>query len=333
MYFGTSFGHLVQDPAKAHQQIEEAVTLARTMSSLCYTHLMTGHHILAYPIYSPLQPMPVLARMAPETGDMKLVTSIIQMPLCNPVDIAEQGSTIDHISNGRFVLGLGNGYRLEELESAGTNRSERVPRVEESIDIITRLWAGEDLDYKGQFWRVRGKMGLTPQQKPRPPIWIAVHAAGAARRGARLADGVMMAPQLYRSDLQALCDAYEDECAKVGRRGTLGISRRLVIVNTEREKTQALEALKRSAEHSIRMYGSWDMQEKEMANINLTDRNDPMEFSIVGSVEDCIEGINRYKEETKMDLFQFTLVTAEQDLAARQEALQFASEEVLSKVQ
>ena len=58
----------------------------------------------------------MLARLAAEPGNMKLATSVLLLPLLNPVDIAEQVATIDHISEGRFILGLGLGYRPEEFE-------------------------------------------------------------------------------------------------------------------------------------------------------------------------------------------------------------------------
>jgi alkanesulfonate monooxygenase SsuD/methylene tetrahydromethanopterin reductase-like flavin-dependent oxidoreductase (luciferase family) len=241
---------------------------------------------------------------------------------------------MDHISNGRFVLGLGNGYRLAELEAAGVTRKERAPRVEESIEIMKRLWAGEDLDFKGRFWNVKGRMALTPVQKGGPPIWIAVHADGAAQRGARLADGVLIGPQIYLADVAKLSAVYQEECAKLGRpRGTIGISRRLAVIRNEKDRADVMAALKASAEHSIKMYGTWDMQETGMVDIRLDNvTNIHNEYTILGSPEECVEQINRYKEATNMDLFQFNLVNSLPDVKAREEAMQFVWEEILSKV-
>ena len=64
--------------------------------------------------------LPVLARLAAEAGDMKLATSVLLLPLLNPVDVAEQVATLDHISEGPLILGLGLGYRPEEYEAFGT---------------------------------------------------------------------------------------------------------------------------------------------------------------------------------------------------------------------
>ena len=76
--------------------------------------------------------MQTLARLAPDAEGLKLLTGILLLPYHNPVDIAEQTVTLDHISNGRFVLGAGLGYRVTELAAFGTNRrgpGEQVRRI------------------------------------------------------------------------------------------------------------------------------------------------------------------------------------------------------------
>jgi alkanesulfonate monooxygenase SsuD/methylene tetrahydromethanopterin reductase-like flavin-dependent oxidoreductase (luciferase family) len=240
---------------------------------------------------------------------------------------------MDHITNGRFILGIGNGYREVELEAAGTNRRERAPRVEESIEIMTRLWAGEELHHKGRFWNVNGRMALTPVQKPRPPIWIAVHAEGAARRAARLGDGALMAPQIYWDDLKRLCDAYEDECAKVGRRGTLGITPRIIVIRSPKERRAALAKMKVDAIHSIDRYRNWDMQESGMVNIRLERAdNDPTNYAFIGSPEEIIEKISRYKEELHVDYMGGMMANAPKSVDGKIEAMQYMSEKILRKI-
>ena len=65
-----------------------------------------------------------------------------------PVDIAESTVTIDHICKGRFILGVGLGYRECELEAAGATRKDRVPRLKESLDLMKLLWSGEEVDFE-----------------------------------------------------------------------------------------------------------------------------------------------------------------------------------------
>ena len=89
-----------------------------------------GHHYLIDP-FQHFQPLPVLSRLAAEPGDMKLATSVLLLPLMNPVDVAEQVATLDHICEGRFILGLELGYRPEEFEAFGMSMSQRGGRFSE----------------------------------------------------------------------------------------------------------------------------------------------------------------------------------------------------------
>ena len=128
-------------------------------------------HWVSHPTIWP-QPFQVLARLAPETGDMRLLTGIVLLPLHNPVQIAEDAATLDHICRGRFTLGVGIGYRETELEAVGATRRDRAPRLTESIELMKRLWSGEEVDHEGRYWTLHGaRMGFFPVQQPHPPIW------------------------------------------------------------------------------------------------------------------------------------------------------------------
>ena len=112
-----------------------------------------AHHYLIHP-FQHFQPWPVLARLAAEAGDMKLATSVLLLPLLNPVDVAEQVATLDHISEGRFILGLGLGYRPEECEAFGTRMPERGRRATEALELMIRLWTEDEVTHHGRFFHV-----------------------------------------------------------------------------------------------------------------------------------------------------------------------------------
>ena len=113
----------------------------------------------------------------------------------------------------------------------------------------------------------------------------------------------------------------------------LGIARRLVVLKTKDEYEGAVNQLRADAQHSVERYHNWDMQEKGMVNIHLDSRgNYPLEYSIVGDAEDCVDQLNRCKEEFRMDLFTGGLANAPRDLQGRKDWMQFVSEEVLSKI-
>src|SRR5499425_3450119 len=109
----------------------------------------------------------MLSRLAPEAGEMRLKTSMLLLPLLSPVDVAESVATLDHITHGRLDVGVAIGYREKELEAAGLARKDRVAKLEESLALMKRLWAGEAVTFQGGYTKVTtGRMGFTPYQKP-----------------------------------------------------------------------------------------------------------------------------------------------------------------------
>src|SRR5918997_681360 len=145
----------------ATQIIDDVVAIAHRASQLGFAWVSAPHHWAAHPTVWP-QPFPLLARLAPETGPM---------PLMNPVAVAEEVATLDAISHGRLTLGVAIGYREAELEAVGLTRKDRVPKLEESLTLMKRLWSGEEVTFAGRYTRVtKLRMGLTPVQQPHPPL-------------------------------------------------------------------------------------------------------------------------------------------------------------------
>ena len=88
------------------------------------------------------------------------------------------------------------GYREAELEAVGLTRKDRVPKLEESLALMKQLWTGEEVTFAGQYAQVtKLRMGLTPVQKPHPPIVMGCQSSATAR-AARLTDGVFFGPQV-----------------------------------------------------------------------------------------------------------------------------------------
>jgi len=190
------------------QIIDEAVEVVRAASAMGYAWVSMGHHWLSHPTVWP-QPYPLIARLAPETGSMQLKTSVLLLPLLNPVEVAENVATLDHITHGRLLLGVAIGYREKELETVGLGRKDRAPKLEESIHLLKQLWSGEEVTFQGKYAKVtKGRMGFTPYQKPHPPIEMGAQSEGATKRAARISDGVFFGPQVAWGDIRKLADVY-----------------------------------------------------------------------------------------------------------------------------
>jgi alkanesulfonate monooxygenase SsuD/methylene tetrahydromethanopterin reductase-like flavin-dependent oxidoreductase (luciferase family) len=117
---------------------------------------------------------------------MQVAATVILVPLHNPVELAESIATLDCITNGKFVFGVGLGYRDEEYTAFGVQRGERVGRMNEAMDLIKKLWSEDEVEFNGKYYTVpKTKISTRPVQNPHPPIWVAANNDVAIRRAAR----------------------------------------------------------------------------------------------------------------------------------------------------
>ena len=169
-------------------RLRDLLELVRTAREAGFELLLAGQHFLV-PQFQYLQPVPVLARIAAESGDLEIGTDILQLPLLHPVQVAETVATLDQVCRGRFTLGVGLGYRPVEYESLGIRRQDRLARFIEAIGLIKRLWTEDRVTFRGEHFRVEDvSIAIRPVQAPRPPILVAATGDRMVRRAATLAD-------------------------------------------------------------------------------------------------------------------------------------------------
>jgi probable F420-dependent oxidoreductase len=138
-----------------------------------------------------LDPFVGLAFAAAATERIRLVTHIAVAPYRNPFLLAKSAATLDRLSHGRFVLGLGAGYHKTEFFALGVDFDERNALFDEALDVLPRAWAGEPFEAEGLHFTARGVI-----QRPRPtqdpiPIWIGGNSRLSRRRVATRAQGWM----------------------------------------------------------------------------------------------------------------------------------------------
>ncbi len=227
----------------ATQIIDEAIEVVHAASKMGYAWVSVGHHWISHPTVWP-QPFPIIARLAPETGTMQIKSSMILLPLLNAIDVAENVATLDHITHGRLVLGISIGYREKELEAVGLTRKDRAAKLEESLQIMKRLWAGEEVTFSGEYTKLtKSRMGFTTYQKPHPPIEMGAQSEAATKRAARLADSVFFGPQVAWADMKKLADVYRKERREMGQNPTtgLGASRSLIVGKSREDAARAAQ--------------------------------------------------------------------------------------------
>ena len=166
------------------QKIQESSDQVKAARDAGFSLIATGEHFLAAP-YQMSNSFTLLSRLAADAGDMQVAATVILVPLHNPVELAESIATLDAITNGKFVFGVGLGYREEEYTAFGVQQGERVGRFNEAMDLIKRLWSDEEVEFNGKYYTVpKTKISTRPVQTP-PPIWVAANNDVAIRRAAR----------------------------------------------------------------------------------------------------------------------------------------------------
>jgi probable F420-dependent oxidoreductase len=138
-----------------------------------------------------LEPITVMSFLAGVTERPAIGSSVLVMPYRNPILTAKMVATLDVMSRGRVILGVGVGWMREEFEALGvTTYGQRGAVTDEYIQILRALWTEEWPSFKGRFYAFdEVRCFPKPVQKPHPPIWIGGHTKAALRRAARLGDG------------------------------------------------------------------------------------------------------------------------------------------------
>ena len=209
MRVGYQVGQVVQRDSIDHQQQwQNHLAQFRASRDAGFDIYCWAHHYLIDP-FQHFQPWPVLARLAGEPGDMKLATSVLLLPLLNPVDVAEQAATLDHIAEGRFILGIGLGYRPEECEAFGTRMSQRGARCTEAMNLMRRLWTEDEVTHHGRYYQVTGaRPTARPYQQPHPKVWQAAMSDPAVERVGREGEILYVGPAQSNESIRHQIDLY-----------------------------------------------------------------------------------------------------------------------------
>lgn len=174
------------------------------IEALGYDSIWTGEHIFFYgPTFDALT---VLAACAARTSRIQLGTAVLLLPLRPPAVAAKEVASLDLISGGRVILGVGVGGEYpKEFEACGVPVNERGRRTDEAIRVLRLLWTESNVSFEGPFSRLDGVTLMPkPAQKGGPPIWVAGRSEAAVRRAGRLGDGYvpyLFSPERYRDSL------------------------------------------------------------------------------------------------------------------------------------
>jgi alkanesulfonate monooxygenase SsuD/methylene tetrahydromethanopterin reductase-like flavin-dependent oxidoreductase (luciferase family) len=217
---------------------------------LGYDELWMGEHFSATtePFPSPLM---FLAGLVPQTRNLTFGTAVINLPNHHPAIVAAECAQFDHMSGGRFLMGVGSGGLASDFELFNIDPAARQRQFMESIEMILRIWAQDPpYDIQGEFWNVQIKKAIMPElgvgfmpkplQKPHPPIHISISSPDSA--SAKLAGskgwGIISGPVAPRYAVANHWRAYSEARREAGCRARSEdwrVSRLMIVAPTDAE--------------------------------------------------------------------------------------------------
>jgi probable F420-dependent oxidoreductase len=266
------------------------MTNVRRAEQLGFDSIWSGDHII---MHSPIMDvMTVLASFAAITERVKLGTAVYLMPLRHPVAIAKQVASLDLLSEGRFIFGVGVGGEIvREFEAVNVPVRERGRRTDEGLEILTRVLSQDNVTYVGKHYQLHNvTLAPRPQQQPHPPIWVGGRSDAAIRRTARYAScwlGYLVSDGRMREAMQNIHDIAPDYGRNPAEIQGGMLLFTAIAKNYETAKQMAIANLSR------RYNQPFD---------NLVDR-----YCAIGTPEQCLEKIQRYMDAGMSNLvFSFT---------------------------
>ena len=272
-------------------RFDELVEQVRLARDLGFSTIVTGQHYLADPLQI-LQPLPVLARLAAEAGDMRVGTCVQLLGLASPVDAAEEIATLDTIARGRFVVGVALGYRDVEFDAFGVPRDQRLRRFVSNLETVKRLLAGAVVTHDEPHSRLDGqRLTLRPVQRPHPPVWVGANADNAVRRAARIGDAWLINTHGRLGTLaRQMAEIYRPELETAGKPFPDVLPLRREIFVAEDRRTALREAAPWLLE-KYRTYTAWGQDKALPADDHFHEEAEELirDRFILGSPEECYE--------------------------------------------
>ena len=193
-------------------RIDDLVSFVEDVDAKGFDEIWLGDHVsFAIPF---LDPLLMIAQAAVASRRLVFGTGVYLLPLRHPGPVAKMTATLDHLTEGRFIFGVGvGGEFLKEYEVCGVPREERGRRLTESIEAIRALWSGRSASYSGRYFSFEDVSMLPPPRQPGgPPIWCGGRRSPALRRAGRLADGYVsyvVTPEMFARALKEIGQAAE----------------------------------------------------------------------------------------------------------------------------
>jgi alkanesulfonate monooxygenase SsuD/methylene tetrahydromethanopterin reductase-like flavin-dependent oxidoreductase (luciferase family) len=278
-------------------RVPEIIEQVRTARDAGFASLWFPHHWLTQPMQM-LQITPLMGYIAAHAEGMTIGPNILILPPLNPMHVAEEAATLDVLTGGNYILGIGLGYRQPEFDAFGIPLSERAPRFNEAIGLMRRLWTEDRVTHRGRFYTINDAgLSVKPLRPGGPPLYIAAQAEVPVRRAARIGDAWLIVNIRGLGDLVPLMQTYRAALKEYGR-----TPREYPITVEcyvgERHAT-AHEECRGPLEFKYSAYAAWGMEHANTGSFEDFARD----RFIIGDKVSVAEEVARYRELLGVDHF------------------------------
>ncbi len=275
--------------------------------------------------------MPTLGALAGATDEIELASGVALTPFYDPVRLAEDAATIDALSGGRLTLGLSIGYLDFEFENFGVSKDERTERTEDAVRLLRNAWEPGPLEYDSEFHPISPDAEVTPTPDEPPEVVLGAVAKPAVRRAARMGDGWCANEMLSIEDIEHRKNDIERVREEEGIGGeftTYAIQYAFVGDSYE----EAWETLRDGYFYQQRKYQEWGGEEA-IDELSDEQKEEFEERALVGTPEDVVEGVEKYREALGDDVhFVFRPYAPGIDTEELLECIERLGEEVVPRL-
>jgi len=290
---------------------ESQMQLAKHAEDLGYDEVWLSEHHFTEDGWSPSL-FTIAGALAQRTTTIRIGTFVVLVPLGkHPISVVEDATTADILSNGRFDLGIGLGYRVPEYKGFGISRTERGDRMDDALEIIKRAWTEETFSFSGKHYQLENvSLMPKPVQEPHPPIWVAAMSKRAAARAARFDCHVA------GTGGENLLEYFDDSLLLLDKNPSDFNVLQLKMIYVAPTRDQAWEEAQHHAHYMMDAYDKWLTEAADVKwfseTMSVSSMPPPEKLRdtpgltffetpfVIGTPEDAIVEIERYRNESRV---------------------------------
>ena len=279
-------------------QIDDAESMGFDTVWLAEHHFSPERAVLA-------SPMVIASAIAARTKRIRTGLAVQVLPLTNPLRVAEEAATVDHISKGRFEFGIGRSGLTKYYQGYNIPYAESRPRFLEALDIIMQAWGNDEFSYEGQYHSYQDVAVVPkPFQQPYPPVRVAVAGEDTFPLIGKMGHPIFVSANAGREQLMGRIASYEEARAASGHTGTADIAVRIPVYaaeTTERAHSEpeasAMSAIQYAASELVKTAASEETAARIRQTANTPYSQVLQQRVVFGTPAEIVERFKGYQED------------------------------------